>query len=399
MGNIITYVRENGHLAFDELGFGEVDSLVLSQLSYLDFSCCAQAVQPFAITIARLRQSGFQSDCPSNRVEADRCRELFEAMESSRRYRDIGVDFYVNRIDPQAEMQFSAVTFRLSPRLHYIAFRGTDSTVIGWKEDLNMSYQEDIPAQRAAVRYYEDIASRMRSNYMLGGHSKGGNLAVYAAANAQQKFQQHVALIYEHDSPGFREGVLQRPGFQRIRRRIYKTVPESAVVGLLLAEHEKYTVVGSTAVAILQHDPFTWKVEGRDFVALPETDMLSRAADSTLTHWLSVTDDETRKAFVDALFGVIGATGASTIPELTENLARNAVSVAAAIRGLDPDVRRMMLRSLHSLIRATGRGVRETLDERWMRIRDSLEEQLAQTRQDVRTEFLERFHRLTHPKN
>lgn len=393
MGNIITYVRQCGHMAFDELGFNAVDSLIFSQLAYLDFSCCAAAKIPFSMTIAGLRAAGLNPACPANEMGYDRCLELFEAMEQSRRFGGVGVDGYVSEIDPAEEKQFSAVTFRLSPRLHYIAYRGTDSTVVGWKEDLNMSYRADVPAQRAAVEYFEAAASRMRSHYILGGHSKGGNLAVYAAAHAQEKFQRDVALIYDHDGPGFLEEVLQRQGFSRIERRIYKSVPESAVVGLLLEEHEKYTVVASDAAGLMQHDPFSWRVEGAEFVTLPETDLFSRATDRTVSRWLSENDEATRKAFVDALFSIIGATGARTIPELTENPAKNALPAAAAVRDMAPSLRRLVTEALRGLLRASGHGVRGALDDEWSRLRGTLEEQLSQVRQELRGEWRERFRR------
>ena len=398
MGNIITYVQQNGHLAFDELGFNEVDSLILSQLSYLDYSCCSGQAVPFSVTIGTLRQRGFQADCPANRVSVDRCRQLFDAMENSRRYRDIGVDLYVSEIDPEEEKQFAAVVFRLSYKLHYIAFRGTDATVVGWKEDLNMSYMEDIPAQRAALETFVRLAGRMRSHYILGGHSKGGNLAVYAAAHAPENLRRSVALVYDHDGPGFLPQVRMRPGFCEIAPRVYKTVPESAVVGMLLTDQEKYSVVASDAIGLFQHDPFSWKVEGADFVEKPQTDILSRAMDSTLTRWISETTDENRKVFVDTLFGIIAATGAQTLPELSEGLIRNAGSVAAAIRDIDPAVRKMMLASLRSLLRASGKGVKDTLDGEWLRLRDQLDEQLTQARQEIRTEIQERFSRLNPPR-
>lgn len=380
MGNIITYIHENGHLAFDELGFNEVDSLILSELSYLDFSCCGDSPVLFSTTIGDLETKGFAAGCPSNNISPNKCMQLYDALKASRRFRDVGVDFFVNEIDLDEQKQFAAATFRLSPRLHYIAYRGTDSTLVGWKEDLNMSYQADIPAQRSAVRYFEDIAGRMRSNYILGGHSKGGNLAVYAAMSAQPKFHQHIALIYDHDGPGFREEMLERPGFRAIEKRIYKTVPESAVVGLLLTAHEKYTVVASDAVSLLQHDPFSWRVEGADFVTAPDTDVLSKITDRTMTHWLSDTDDATRQAFVDALFTLIQSTGAHTLPELTENWQNNLKSVIAATWEMDPAVRRMILSLVRQLIRASGVGLRETI-----------EDELNQAIGDFRSELTERL--------
>ena len=382
MGNIITYVQEKGHLAFDELGFNEVDSLILSELSYLSYEGWVNHPVAFDMTIGKLRAAGFPASRPSNDYSPDRCEQLFQALAGSRRFRDVGVDFFDSEIDPREEKQFAAVTFRLSPRLHYIAYRGTDNTFVGWKEDLNMSFLEDIPAQKSAVAYLERMAERMRSTWILGGHSKGGNLAVYAGMSAPPKLQRDVALIYDHDGPGFLDRVLQRPGFQAIQDRIYKTVPESAVVGLLLAEHEQYTIVESDAKAIMQHDPFSWQVENGEFVRAQDTDLLSKTTDRTLNHWLSTMDDGARRTFVDALYGLIQATGATTLPELTENWRGNIPSVYFAIRQMDPEIRKALFETVGGLVRASGESVWEMLDER-----------LAQTREDVRNDFIERFQR------
>lgn len=250
-----------------------------------------------------------------------------------------------------------------------------------------MSFLSDTPAQLSAVRYFEEIAGRMRSNYILGGHSKGGNLAVYAAMSAKPIFQEDIALVYEHDGPGFLEATLQRPGFRAIQDRIYKTVPESTVVGLLLTEHEKYTVVASNAIGLFQHDPFTWRVENGDFVEVENTDIFSRATDRTLTNWLSENDADTRRAFVDALYGIVQATGAHTLGELADNWQSNIRPVLQAMRNMDPAVRRMILETVASLLRASGRGVKETI-----------EAEINQTREEIRAEVTERLQKLVKPK-
>lgn len=387
MGNIITYVQEMGHLAFDELGFNEVDSLIFSELAYLDFTCAGRTAVPFTATLGDLLSCGLKADCPSNGVSPEKCRQLVEAMAASRRFGDVRVDDYVYELDTAEEKQFAAVTFRLSPRLHYVAYRGTDSTLVGWKEDFNMSYLTDVPAQRSAAAYFEAQCNTRRSNYILGGHSKGGNLAVYAAMSVPEKYRSQVALVYDHDGPGFREEVLARPGYAAIRSRIYKTVPESAVVGMLLAVHDRYSVVESRAVSLLQHDPFSWKVKDGRFVTVEDTDMLSKMTDSTITHWLNDTDDATRRAFVDGLFGIIGATGAQTLDDLLQNLASNIRSVAAAIGEMDPSLRRMMLTTVRSLLRASGRGVRDTVDDTLTAARSSINRTTEEWRMQTRDNF------------
>lgn len=364
MGNILSYIQEKGHLEFDELGFSEVDSLIFSELAYLDYSCCSVQPTPFSVTLGQLKARGFCSDTPEADSHPSKCSALFNAAAESRRFRDVGVDFYVNEIDPDEEKQFSAVTFRLSLRLHYLAFRGTDGTIAGWKENLNLSFTEDLPAQRSACAYFEMLNNRMRSHWILGGHSKGGNLAVYAALSAQPKFQRNIALIYDHDGPGFLESVLERPGYAAIAKRIYKTVPESAVVGLLLSDPAEKAIVKSSARAILQHSPLSWVVEDGHLVTAEDTDALSKATDRTVRRWIRDMSAEDRRIFADALYALIQSTGAATIPELAADWKHNLPAIYMRIRQLPPEVRKALLETINGLARASGESMLLAIGER-----------------------------------
>lgn len=264
MGNITDYVIEYGDKTLDELPFNEVDSLVLSQFSYLKFDKLFEDTD-HTLTIGALKDHPDYEQLLSDPLFKEANRGLLEAMINSRRFSGVGLFEYINMVDAQWEIQFSAITCIFDNGFIYIAYRGTDETLTGWKEDFNMAYMTPVPAQTKAVQYLNRIALNVRGEITVGGHSKGGNLAVYAAMKCIPSVRDRIRLIYSHDGPGFTEGVLESDAFMAIKNRIRKTIPRSSIVGMVLQTQENHEVVKCRQFGILQHDPFNWIIEGSGF--------------------------------------------------------------------------------------------------------------------------------------
>ena len=177
-----------------------------------------------------------------------------KALRENRRYANMTLKGYVQQTDPVEEKQFAAITVETMDGLHYLAYRGTDSTLIGWKEDLNMSFQTTVPAQREAVEYLNRAAEMLAGELRLGGHSKGGNLAAYAASFCESQVQQRIRSVSNNDGPGFASSILEQQGYQRIKQRIHTFLPQSSVIGMLLGHEEEYTVIPRTQRGLMQHD-------------------------------------------------------------------------------------------------------------------------------------------------
>ncbi len=353
-GNMLSYVWR--HLEpFTERGLCPVDSLVLSWLAYTQLP--AEAEQ------AGLNLCGWQG-MPLRELyraeyfhhyyagllgEADSLR-LLTAVAASPRFRDLPVVGYRECTDWQAQKQFAAMTFRLLPNLSYVAFRGTDASLVGWKEDFNLAFCCPVPSQSEAVAYLEEVAAQIDGELLVGGHSKGGNLAVYAAASAPEAVQARVTQVCSHDGPGFLPEFLQTESYARIVDKISKTVPQSSVVGLLLEDQEHPQVVRSKKSLIWQHDPFSWVVEGCDFAYVDSLAPAARLVDSTLTAWLSDRSPKERERFIDALYTVLETVGAQTTQDLREGSWRKAPAVARAFAELDPETRSFTLQSLAALL-------------------------------------------------
>lgn len=340
MKNILDYVKTELH-SFDTKPFNEVDSLVLSQLAYIRMD----GMVPSSFSVSEpvsmwqlLKAERFDSmfDKMFNAVPT---RKLLFAAAASPRFRDMKLCCYDENTDSVLEKQFASVTFILPYNTAYIAFRGTDSTVIGWKEDFNMAFMQSIPSQHSAVAQVDRVGSRLNMPLMAGGHSKGGNLAVYGSARCSENIQNRITAVYSHDGPGFRMDMVKGKGFERIADRIRKTVPEYSVVGMLLMNLDNYRVVKSNQKHILQHDPFSWGINKGDFVYTDSIAANAAVIDRSVSQWLASTDDHSRQRFIDTLFEVITAADINSLDDLSVLDFTKIVEIIGLLREVDPETK------------------------------------------------------------
>ena len=349
MKNIVTYTQENLD-TFDKLPFNSVDSLILSSAAYIHFPDVIPEVENWkGIRLQELYRAEYFEEMFHNIPLTSDTRQLFFALAASPRFRDIRVMGYTEQYDMTSEKQFSAMTFQLNPNLCYIAYRGTDSTLIGWKEDFNMAFQSPIPSQEEAVRYLEKAALYCPGKILTGGHSKGGNLAVYAAAMCRENIQSRIEKIFSHDGPGFLESTLQSREFQYISSRIEKTLPQSSIVGMLLEHQEDFRIVKSNKTGLLQHDQYTWEIEENDFIYIEKLTKDAKYADKTLTEWLNQISPQDRERFVDALYSVLNANQLTTLDDFRTDWQTAIPATIHAATQLDNDTKKFLLHTLRKL--------------------------------------------------
>ena len=358
MNNIITYTRDNLN-TFDSLPFNSVDSLILSSAAYFRFpETIPEIINWKGIRFLELYRAEYFQEMFRNVPLTGSARQLFYAMAASPRFRDIRIMGYTDLFDPHTEKQFSAVTFQLQPGLYYIAYRGTDSTLIGWKEDFNMAFQSPIPSQEEAVRYMEKAALYCPGKLLTGGHSKGGNLAVYASAMCRENVQYRIERIFSHDGPGFLEKVLQSREFQKISGRIEKTIPQSSVIGMLLENQEQFHIVRSNKTGLLQHDQYTWELEDYDFIYIESLTKDATYTDKTLTEWLNQISPDDRERFVDALFSILNAHQMNTIGDFRSDWQSAIQASLSAASHLDNDTKKFLR---HALSKLAAMGIKNLL--------------------------------------
>ncbi len=358
MANSFDYLFWRGDIPFSASPFNEVDGMLLSRLSYAPFELVGKEN---AVTVGAACRSLLQIESIEDKLLMRDDKRLLELMVESDRFKNLVLFEYVNRIDEESETQFSAVTLQLARGMFYVAFRGTDETLVGWKEDFNMSFTTPVPAQKLAVEYFERVARKVRGRFILGGHSKGGNLAVYAAAFCRPATQRRVDAVENFDGPGFDEKVLKTDGYKNVRTRISTYVPQSSVVGLLLGHEEEYTIVKSTNTGLLQHDTYSWEVERNRFVHLEKVTDASKFLDYTLKEWIASMPPEKREKLVDTIYMILTETNAKTVKELGDNWILNTASALRTIRSLDDETRKVLAEAMRSL----AKGAKKVFVENW----------------------------------
>lgn len=212
-----------------------------------------------------------------------------------------------------------------------------------------MTFQQTIPAQRLALQYIREVSLEHICPMHLGGHSKGGNLAVFAAARSSPMVQQRILQVFNNDGPGFTKYLMGDPGYLAMVPRIKTFIPQSSVIGMLLEHEEPYTVVRSKSVGLLQHDLYTWDVLGKEFITVEEITESSQFADATIKTWFSNMTNQERNQLVDVMFGLLGSGGADSVHDLL-----HPKNIRTYIRTLssDENLRRVLSVEFQSLIDA-----------------------------------------------
>lgn len=360
MPGLFDYLAWRGDIPLSQVPFCPVDGLILSTLAYIHFDGLIRPGLDRPVSIGETARAYFA--LPDHKRGRTRCAadlDLLRVLARSPRFAPLELVCYADQLLPEQEMQFAALTVLLEDGSAFLAFRGTDSTLVGWKEDFNMSFLDTVPAQQAALDYTERFAAQFPGSLRLGGHSKGGNLAVYAAALCPSKVRDRVLSVYNNDGPGFTAFVRNSPGYQELLTRIACFVPQSSVVGMLLEHEESYTVIKSRQIGLLQHDPYSWGVLGGDFIRLEEVTAGSRIADRTVKAWLAGLTVQEREQFVDTVFELLSASGASSTADLAQP--RSLYAALQALKDVDGDMRHLLVKTLSQLVRAASEAWQENV--------------------------------------
>ena len=352
MANILDYIEWRGDLSMEVSPFNEVDNLILSEFSYLDMSDIVssnvnQEPVPLHIAVTRFFEEKSQNKESLGLILPTAILDMAKLMAKSVRYKDLLLWGYVNQVDRTTEYQFSAICIDIDRKTTFVAYRGTDDSIIGWKEDFNMAISTNVPSQIFATKYVETISKINKNKLILGGHSKGGNLAVYAAAHCNLKINKRIIKVYSNDGPGFCAGFLSSKEYAGIKDRVVSIVPKSSIIGMLLEHIEDHTVVASSSRGVFQHDGFSWSVKGNEFIKVDGLDQESLLVNRTLTTWLSNMDDEQKKLFGDTLFDILFSSDASTLEELN----RDRRKFFKALSSVDPAKRKLINEKLGLLIK------------------------------------------------
>ena len=318
MGIIFDYLDQVAYDSIYDTPFNELDMLMLTELTYLPFDQIVSDQMSPDCT-CRLFEAAEKVPQDLSMLVTKNRLKLLEKAASSTRFKNIKLMGYVNDIDPDVQKQFAAMIFKIKPDSYVLTFRGTDDSIIGWKEDFHMTYMDQVPAQKTAVNYLRKAMDALPGQFILTGHSKGGNLASYAASQIEPEYQERIQSIYSYDAPGLNHSVITSQGYQTISDKIKRYIPQGSIVGMMLETPKQAQIVKSTAIGgLAQHDTFSWQISDQTFVLLDNLNPDSLQVDKTLKNWVDSVSDEELKDFFDLFFGLILDAGISSINDLTK---------------------------------------------------------------------------------
>lgn len=351
MPNVCDYVKWRGDLDLEQSEFNEIDGLILSRFSYFPFDKIIKENE--IITIKELSERFKKQDISKLPILWKDDVDLFPLMGQSKRFGEMFATHYINKIEIEQEKQFSAITVLLPDDTIYVSYRGTDNTIVGWKEDFNMSFKSHIASQISAKKYLELIAKEYPDKKIrIGGHSKGGNIAVYAATFVDDSIKDRIINVYNNDGPGFCEDVIETAEYQEIIKKVHTYIPQSSVIGRLMNHREKYTVVESVQKGIMQHDLYSWQIVGKEFVTLKEVTNESEFVDKTIKNWLENVEPKKREQVIDVVFDILNTTDVQTMKELKTNWFTSAKTILTSYKNIDKETKDLVWQTLDELFKS-----------------------------------------------
>ena len=345
MSDLFDYLDWRGDLTFGNAPLCPVDALVFSVLSYLRLEPYIGG-DPHAepVRLADAAAAFLASDTPSQH------REFLARVAKTARFGQLRVFAAQQELDAQSGIQFAAFSVLLPGQNIFVAFEGTDDTLIGWQEDFRMSYECPVPAQLRAKSYLRAVAAaHPLRRIFVGGHSKGGNLAMYAAVHSGPEVRYRIRAVYNNDGPGFCDDTLSSAEYAEMRGRIHTYLPQSSIVGVLLEHDESYKIVKSEAKGLAQHDPYTWQIRGNDFEYTAERTAFGEQTEAIIDHFVNTLSPERKRLFGEALFTVLQATEQSTLSGIAANKMQSLRNVLRSFADLDPEMREVLSQAISAL--------------------------------------------------
>ena len=355
MPTIFDYLKANQYDSFYDKEFTVLDALALTELAYLPFEDLVPAeisVQNYISLqhLAEQFEEKFQGKYPPlGMVNAHRLK-LLSYLSSFKRYKHIKALGFANDVSLDSQKQFAAITYQIRPKEYLVVFRGTDDSIIGWKEDFHLTYMKEIPAQLAARDYLKEVLDKLDGKVWLAGHSKGGNLATYAACHVETSIQDRIQKVYSFDAPGLHSSIRNSDNFKAIEGKILSIIPENSIVGMMLETPETDLVVKSKTFGLLQHLMVSWEIEGDQFKVVPKVTEDSIQVDQTLKTWTASLSEEELRDFFDLFFGLFIEADIHRFGDITVDTPVKIQKLIENRRNLTPEQATMMDRLSRQLI-------------------------------------------------
>ena len=368
MKNMLDYIKEFGHVSFEERAFSEIDALVLTELEYLPLEKVVPSdengenfvtVKEIAEYMQEHKQELFDEN---PMMITEERHEVSQVIADAPRFQSLKFFGVVSEWDKDTTKQFAAVTVEVEPSVRLVVFRGTDDTLIGWKEDFLMTYSPLVAAQTDAKEYLAKQASLWDGDLMISGHSKGGNLAIYAAATQVEDVQLRIVDIFCFDSPGLYRSVLETKGYQNIVPLAMRYIPQDSLVGLMLESEVPYVIVKSNATGAMQHSAMTWEIEDGQFIKMEKLTKNSQLNDQTFKKWTESVSDEELELFWNVFFELLFSVGIDTVNDLYGEFMHYVQEFLKAAGNMDEEKRELLTRIALLLVSTRFEVWKDSLD-------------------------------------
>lgn len=350
MDDIRIYLKYYSNYTFLEEPFNEVDNVIFSLLSYVDFKGIVPTCFNGSITLSDASKLYWDKHSKlENNLNVTAVRKaayVLKKMEGTKRYKDLILYNYEYKYD--SESQFGALCIKGEFGI-YVSYEGTDGLISGWEEDFKLSHIFPTASQKHAIEYLNNVIKYNDKNVLVGGHSKGGNLAMVAAMYCKPKLRKKIKCIYNNDGPGLRKEEFESKNYKEIYPKLKTYIPEHSLVGLLLRHSDNYIVVSSLARGILQHDPSTWCCYGGHFVRT-RISKSSQKLENSILNWLDKYDDEKREKFVKVLFDVFRSAGITDLKEFKMAKLKSAFKILSSTKVIDSDTKNMAIDCIKTII-------------------------------------------------
>lgn len=366
MANILDYLDWRGDVPFDIDPFNEVDALVLCELVYAPFDGLVPGPgTKEKISIEELCEKFFskytEQELMTRAALTKLAPFLMPKMINCKRFGGLKISGFVNEVNADKQTQFSVCSFYLPDGTIFVAFRGTDDTLVGWKEDFNMCFSDGTGGQVKACDYLNSNFARTMKKLRIGGHSKGGNFAVYGSTFCREHIKDSIIDIYNFDGPGFISEILKTNEYKSMVKRVHKYIPQESIIGMLMYTKAKTKIIISDSKGINQHDPMTWQVKRNRFDKGEKLASSSLLIDEIIKKWSVQFDYETRALFGDVFFASLCSSGATKLSQITSSKVRSIASLTKEVQSLDPENQALVIDVFSKLVAAGGDSIKNSL--------------------------------------
>lgn len=366
MANIIDYMDWRGDITFEQSGLNEVDGLIFSQLAYIPFDGLLESGFSEYRTIEDIG-SAFFSVYSEDIIDTwtdllKNCCLVLKKMMETDRFRKLLLFNYCSEFDPEESKQFAAVTINLSDDTCYIAFRGTDDSIAGWEEDFKACYMMPVPAQSKAAEYVRYVLDNYNGKIYIGGHSKGGNLAVYASMVEGYKDKERIIRVQNYDGPGFLQEYVESEGYRKIVDIVDSYTPKASIVGMIMFREDESVIVESSEKGFMQHTGISWQILGKHFQTADSYENFSMVFSKANKIWINEISMEERELFIEIVFKVLKS-GFDTVTGLKEGFFNTATTILKSYNNVDKETRKMIRKIIGQIIKLSTSSYKETKKE------------------------------------